>query len=123
MIISPFIINVDANNITLGGPIITDYSKRESEQHYINEVIDKIKNIRSKSIIICEAYLPKIELMLQMKKQQLSNFVQLTYSLSYDSLKTYVEAKNINIFYLKNVRDQTLKIHNYDIETLGGKEL
>lgn len=123
LIASPFILYIDQNDVFLAGPVLTDSNKRIAEEKYVNKVIDKAETFNRPGLIICQAFLPKIEITMKLKNQTVPEDVMLVYTLSYDSLKTLVQNNNPDIFYLKNVRENTIIIYNYDLEMVGARKI
>ena len=120
IIASPLILNVEKDNLTLAGPVFINSDKRISEQKYINDVINKAESFKKPGIIICESFLHKIEVTMKLRRGQLPANAEFIYMIPFDSLKSI--AGNKEIYYLKNVREQNLKVYNYDLRAFGGKE-
>lgn len=123
LLISPFVLNIDENNITLAGPILIDSHKRIEEENYVMKVINLAKSSNKPSLIICESFLPKIQVMMILQREAVPKNVNFIYMIPFDSLKSIVKNENPEIFYLKNVRGETLAIYNYDLDSFGVKEI
>jgi hypothetical protein len=123
LILSSFLLNFDTYGFKLQGPFIINYNKRIQETAYLDRVIPTILKKEDKSVIICEAFLPKIELTLKLKKQTVSNNIKLIYTLSLDSLKRNYIEKQYDVYYLKDINEQIMQIYNYDLRNFTGKEL
>jgi hypothetical protein len=123
IILSSFLLNFDTYGFKLQGPFIINYNKRIQETAYLDRVIPTILKKEDKCVIICEAFLPKIELTLKLKKQTVSNNIKLIYTLSLDSLKRNYIEKQYDVYYLRDINEQIMQIYNYDLINFTGKEL
>ncbi len=120
---SPFILNIEKNDVMLAGPVIIDMQKRAANEEYVNLVIKKARELNKPSLIICETYLHKIEVMMALHKAPFPEYTRFINTISYDSLKLIIQRNNPDIYYLKDVREQTLVIYNYDLKSFGAKEI
>jgi hypothetical protein len=123
IILSSLLLNFDTYGFNILGPIIINYNKRIQETEYLDRVIPMILNKGDKSVIICEAFLPKIELTVKLKKQTVPDNIKLINTLSLDSLKRNYIEKGYDIYYLKSINEQIIQIYNYDLRSFTGKEL
>ena len=123
IILSSFFLNFDTFGFNLQGPIIINYNIRIQETEYLDSVIQTILKKEVKSVVICEAFLPKIELILKLKKQTLPNNIKLIYVLNLDSLKRNYIEKHYDVYYLKHINEQIMQYYNYDLKRYNGKEL
>ena len=122
IILSSFFLNIDQFGFNLQGPIIINYYKRVQETKYLDKVIPAILRKEKKSVIICEAFLPKIELSLKLKNQAVPENIKLINTLSLDSLKRNYIDKHYDIYYLRDINKQILELYKYDPRDFGGKE-
>jgi len=123
IIVSSFFLNFDTYGFKLQGPLLINYDKRVQETEYMERVIPTIIKKEDKSVIICEAFLPKIELNLILRNQTVPHNVKLIYTLSLDSLKRYFFERQYDVYYLKDINEQIMQIYHYDLRSLNGKEL
>jgi hypothetical protein len=123
VILSSFLINYDTFGFNIHGPLLINYDKRVQENEYLERVIPSILKKEVKSVIICEAFLPKIELILKLKKQTVPDNIELIYTLSLDSLKRNYIDKQYDVYYLKDINKQIIEIYKYDLRSFNGKEL
>jgi hypothetical protein len=123
IILSSFFLNFDTYGFKLKGPLLINYDKRVQETEYLERVIPAILKKEDKSVIICEAFLPKIEIMLILRNQTVPQNVKLIYTLSLDSLKIYYVERQYDVYYLKDINEQIMQIYHYDLRSLNGKEL
>lgn len=122
-IASPFILNVEEHDYSAAGPVFINSEKRMSEEQYMDSVINKTESFDQPSIVICEAFLHKLQVTMVLKKVSLPSNIDLVYTLPEDSLKTLMNIGNPRIFYLRNIRDVTRNLYGYDLKEYGAEEL
>jgi len=123
IILASFFLNFDTFGFKLQGPIIINYNLRVQQKEYLDRVIPTILKKENKSVIICEAFLPKIILNLKLKNQTVPDNIKLINTLSLDSLKRYYIDKRYDVYYLKDINEQIIQIYNYDLRNFTGREL
>ncbi|HSD63261.1 MAG TPA: hypothetical protein VLB50_05655 [Ignavibacteriaceae bacterium] len=123
LIASPFILNIEEHDYSAAGPVFINSEKRISEEQYLDSVISKTESFDQPTIIICEAFLHKLQVTMVLKKISLPGNVDLVYTLPEDSLKTLLNRGSPRIFYLRNIRDVTRKLYGYDLKKYGAEEL
>ncbi len=123
LIVSSFILNIEENNYSAAGPIFVNSEKRSSEENYLHYVISKAETFDKPCLVICEFYLHKLEVTLELEKKFLPAKVNLVYTLPEDSLKAIVNREHPKIYYLKNMRKVIRNIYGYDLNLYGGREI
>lgn len=123
LIVSPFILNIEENKYSMAGPIFVNSEKRSSEENYLHYVISTAETFNKPSLVICEFYLHKLEVTLEMEKKSLPANVNLVYTLPEDSLKAIINRTHPQIYYLKNMREVIRNIYGYDLDLYDGREL